>query len=226
VDEPFPHTGCAPLLDQSGAPGRWEVFEDTDNHALYTFSDSACVCRATGCTTKQTPKKNGWARTVSDDGATLYFRGNDTGTSTQVFVVSPKTSLRAALTGSCVHAAFGPKGRVFASCEEGERYFLYELSPTDLSVVGKRILPAIAHSSWIVPAGDDLLVGDRHAMLVPADWARDPTLAARGHVYVTPSCAIFAPREGTLRIYGDDAAASALVRCWDGEHLTPFASCR
>jgi hypothetical protein len=229
--EPFSASGCgtAPVVD--GHPGEWHPHERTDEYGAFTAirvansrvtSNVVCACSAKGCVTSETPDS---PIAIDADGSVLTTATNPTMTESTLALHHPKQApIKTKLPYSCIYGAFGPNGRVFLDCRDGQRNLLVELAASNLSVVGKRIALA---DGRVARVGDELVLEDGNAAtFLPLDWAKDPTKTELATGFISSAFAARLGADGKLRIVGNEDAAAQILRCFDGEYLKPLSACR
>ncbi|MBX3231360.1 MAG: hypothetical protein KIT84_10480 [Labilithrix sp.] len=235
--EPFSADGCGKAPSKSGWSGHgrndaYAAFTDYKSAKDFVTAQVVCICRAEGCTTSDLPNSHRLDESlvsVGDDGSILTISINNTMTETQVYLRrAKKPALHARIPASCIYGAIGAGGRVFMSCEAKQRLFIYELSPKDLSLVGKRSAPPVGrHMGSIVSAGDDFVLSSGYeAAVLPGDFVTNPASVPRAILEVAPDFVIQLAQDGKVTIAGDVEAASKQLHCYDGAQLWPFDHCR
>lgn len=233
---PISSDGCGRAPKSWDGTYPWYLHESDDSHALYTgylgtkdrsTGTLVCLCTTQGCTRTTL---NGVEESVVSgraDGTLLTSKSTDNyATSTLTLRRANQRPIVGKIPIHCLDSVLTPAGRVFASCGFlGQRRFIFELSPADLSILAKRPTPPVASSLQLL--GDELLVGTMtDGVLLPFDWVKDPNVADRGELFATGTSAIAVQADGKVKLAGDLEIARKILRCYDGERLRPFDTCR
>lgn len=231
----FPSAPCGPPPPSSGSK-EWSEREAADTFRAYTSIRSGggrvtayltCICSASGCRKTELAGFLDEPFAFRDDGTILTESTNPTMTETVITLRRPqKPNVQKKIAERCLSGRFGPGGRVFMLCEANERSTIYELGATDLAVVGKRFAPPIGLKSLELHQDELVLHGADSALIVPVDWVKDATKTERASIYAGYHAAVTVQHDGKVDVQGDPEEASQLLRCYDGERLRPFATCR